>query len=219
MIDVAVLWAELRRLEQQRRFEGNPYPNGMCPFPFRLTGQGFFPGGDGLWRDPGSVALPSAGKIETHGVVFLGNDFGTLRQYEKYRVRGYEDPWTWKNVKRRVMEADIPVSSTFFTNAVIGLRSEGTALQERHWSRDKAFFDLCGDFLHFQLSELKPNLLVVLGPKAREAFDALGKHQFKAEVLYAPHPYPDHMNAAQQQTSVKKLREVYTALRQGSETR
>jgi hypothetical protein len=123
--NVSQLWDKIAELESETRFERNAYPKGMCPFPFRLRGQGFFPGGDGLWRDDSEVTAVRAGTLPENGVLFLGNDFGTLSSYESLRSRSYENPWTWRNVKRRVIEAGIPVDKTFFTNATLGLRTEG----------------------------------------------------------------------------------------------
>ena len=45
VVAVEVLWARLRDMENKRRFQGLAYPSGMSVFPFRLGGQGFFPGG------------------------------------------------------------------------------------------------------------------------------------------------------------------------------
>jgi hypothetical protein len=63
--------------------EGKPYPDGMAPFLGRLTGQGFFPGGDGLWRDDSRIKLSSTSPFPIGGIMFRGNDFGTLQTFEK----------------------------------------------------------------------------------------------------------------------------------------
>jgi hypothetical protein len=66
-------------MEEEKRFNGKAYPEGMSVFPFRLAGQGFFPGGDGLWRDDTQLAASSPGLVSVGGIMFLGNDFGTCR--------------------------------------------------------------------------------------------------------------------------------------------
>jgi hypothetical protein len=74
----------------------------MSPFPFKLLGQGFFPGGDGLWRDDSALDQQSSGVLPIGGIVFLGNDFGTLTTYQKLRSKGFENPPTWRRLKERI---------------------------------------------------------------------------------------------------------------------
>lgn len=112
-IEVGQLWAQIELMENQRRFHGLAYPEGQGPFPFKLTGQGFFPSGDGLWREDNELSVESSKKIRREGVMFLGNDFGTLRSYESLRLKGFENPVTWKNLKSRVRRAKIPPNYAF----------------------------------------------------------------------------------------------------------
>jgi hypothetical protein len=65
--DVMKLWAKLERMEQEQRFNGAAYPVGMTRFPFRLKGQGFFPGEDGLWRDEGHISRRALGALVRMG--------------------------------------------------------------------------------------------------------------------------------------------------------
>jgi hypothetical protein len=95
-IEVGELWARIELMESQRRFDAHAYPGGQGPFPFRLAGQGFFPGGDGLWREDSELSVESSKKIRREGIMFLGNDFGTLRSYESLRLKSFENPITWK---------------------------------------------------------------------------------------------------------------------------
>jgi hypothetical protein len=81
--EIEALWNRISQLEAELRFAGKPYPDGMAPFPGRLTGQGFFPGGDGLWRDDSRIKLSSTSSFPVGGIMFLGNDFGTLQTFEK----------------------------------------------------------------------------------------------------------------------------------------
>ncbi len=178
-------------MEQQRRFDGMPYPVGMAPFPFRLKGQGFFPGGDGLWRDEQGLFDASKGSISTDGILFLGNDFGTLKSYLKLQPAGYENVPTWRNVKKRAVGAGLPTDSLFFTNTILGLREEGSALSKQSWKKMPRFANFCGEFLNFQLAAIRPRLVVIMGPDARVSFDAFAKASYKGEVLYTTHPYGD----------------------------
>ncbi len=189
--DVMTLWAKLESMERERRFDGAPYPGGMTSFPFRLKGQGFFPGGDGLWRDEGHISKPSSGSVGLSGIMFLGNDFGTLASYKKLQVNGFENVPTWRHIKKRAIAAQLPAGALFFTNTILGLREEGTALTKQSWKKMPKFAEFCGEFLRFQLQTVKPRLVVVMGPDARESFDAFGKASFAGKVLYTTHPYAD----------------------------
>jgi len=205
VVSVGSLWRRLEAMEEERRFDGRAYPVGMSCFPFRLKGQGFFPGGDGLWRDDLHVAQVSQGLAAVGGVMFLGNDFGTLKSYERLRKKGFEDPLTWKHVKQRVCRAELPASFTFFTNAVMGLRDGGTALEKKDWDGLPRFKAYCYEFLAFQIETLRPRLTVVMGPAPQRTINSLavgrtvapgrfpsmrfGSHV--ATVFFSTHPYGD----------------------------
>jgi hypothetical protein len=178
-------------MEREMRFDGSPYPTGICRFPFRLTGQGFFPGGDGLWHEDGELGIEKDAILPRNGAVFLGNDFGTLRSYLKLENRGYENVPTWRHIKSRVLSAGIPPEKTFFTNAIVGLREDGSALDKESRQRMPAFSEFCGEFLRFQLKFLAPKLIVIMGPNASEAFNSFAKGSDKFETLYTTHPYAD----------------------------
>jgi hypothetical protein len=185
------LWSRLDQMENELRFQGKPYPSGMCKFPFHLRGQGFFPGGDGLWRDSEDLSQPKQGLLPRDGAVFIGNDFGTLSSYLKLRDKGFENVPTWRHIKIRIENAEIPKEKTFFTNAILGLRENGTALGKRSWMAMRTFAEFCGDFLRFQLDILSPRLVVVMGPDAQLAFDAFGKQHCTCPLIYTTHPYGD----------------------------
>jgi len=210
--NVMTLWAKLESMEQEQRFEGGAYPVGMARFPFRLKGQGFFPGGDGLWRDEGHISEASSGSVDHHGIVFLGNDFGTLAGYKKLQKNGYENVPTWRHIKKRALAAQLPVGKLFFTNTILGLREEGTALTKQSWKRVPRFAEFCGEFLRFQLQTVNPRLVVVMGPYARESFDAFGKAAFPGSVLYTTHPYADfNFPAERLAADVAILRDAWQA--------
>lgn len=189
--NISLLWRRLEDLEQERRFDGDPYPKGMCPFPFRLQGQGFFPGGDGLWREEGELHLESSGQLPRNGIMFIGNDFGTVKSYSKLVSRRFENPPTWKHIKVRIQKAELPVEATFFTNAILGLREEGTALTKKSWQKLPRFSEFCGEFLQYQFAILEPRLVVIMGPDAKDAFDTFAKNKYRGHTLYTGHPYAD----------------------------
>src|SRR5579859_6771598 len=132
--EVELLWKRIHELETECRFAGKPYPNGMAVFPGRLTGQGFFPGGDGLWREDNSIKFSLTAPFPVGGIMFLGNDFGTLKSFKKVLPRGYEDVPTWRHLRQRLNKATIPGEIGFYTNAVLGLRTDKNALGKTDWS-------------------------------------------------------------------------------------
>src|SRR6266576_2133772 len=100
-----ILRNRLLRLEREIRFNGKPYPDGLAPFPGMLAGQGFFPGGDGLWRDDAHLHDGPLCDFAPGGIMFLGNDFGNLDSFKKLLRKGYENPTTWRNLKLRLSRA------------------------------------------------------------------------------------------------------------------
>lgn len=205
LVSVGSLWDRLLSMEAEKRFDGRPYPAGMSSFPFRLKGQGFFPGGDGLWREDDQLAQASSGMVPLGGIIFLGYDFGTVRSFEKLRKKGYENPLTWKHVKQRVKRADLASSVMFFTNAVMGLRDAGTALEKKNWDATPKFRAFCGEFLVYQVEITKPRLVVVMGPDSRKTVECLAVGKTVAPgrfpkmqignqlvtVYFSTHPYGD----------------------------
>ena len=177
-------------MEGERRFDGEPYPKGMCKFPGRLPGQGFFPGGDGLWRDDSRLNEPSNGRVAVGGAAFFGNDWGTRSSFAKISEKGSKNVPTWRHLKSRIGKAGIPSNRVFFTNVIMGLREEGTALQARDWQADQRFSDFCLEFLRFQLDFLKPKVVVAMGSKAQEQFNRLADIT-KLPMVFTTHPYAD----------------------------
>lgn len=216
-VDATTLWSKLESMEQEERFDGTAYPVGMARFPFRLKGQGFFPGGDGLWRNEGHISESGPGSVFQNGIVFLGNDFGTLSSYNKLRMKGFEDVATWRHIKKRSLAAQLPVGALFFTNTIMGLREGGTALTKQSWKEMPKFAEFCGEFLRFQLQTVKPRLVVVMGPDARESFNAFGKASFYGSVLYTTHPYADfNFGPERLATDVNSLRDAWQSASKGA---
>ena len=93
----------------------------------------------------------------------------------------------------------------FSTNAVMGLRTKGTALNKSDWGSHPIFLEFCREFFVYQVETLKPRLLVILGPIARSTIETLipgkstdnsgtrlarvGNHT--VSVIHTTHPYGD----------------------------
>ncbi len=162
-MSVDLLRSHLTALEAEGRFGGRAYPEGQEPFPRTLVGQGFFPGGDGLWRDPDPVALrqPSPYAFPVRGIMFLGHDFGTLKTFRTRKL--HENPITWRCLRQRLGRAGIPGWLGFYTNAYLGLRSDRPALADP--MDHPGYSAACAEYLAFQIRTQRPKLIVVLGPK------------------------------------------------------
>jgi hypothetical protein len=225
LVSVTRLWDRLHEMEEEKRFDGRSYPFGMSCFPFKLTGQGFFPGGDGLWREDALISKSSSGFVATKGIMFLGNDFGTCKSYERLRKKGFENPLTWKHVKQRILRAELPLSHTFFTNAVMGLRNEGTALEKKDWDKFPMFKDFCREFLIYQVETIRPKLIVVMGPVPKATLgslsitEAITPERFPAfkigsnvsTIYYCTHPYGDfNFDEARKVRDGLELRDAWT---------
>ncbi len=201
MIDI--LRTKLKSMEDLKRFSGSSYPQEYVQFPRILIGQGFFPGGDGLWRDDDirKMRQPSQYTFPKNGIMFLGNDFGSLVGFAK--LKSHENPPTWRNLRRRLIIAKIPGEIGFYTNAYLGLRSDRDALAKALVSSEYEFF--CKEFLEFQISIQSPRLIVVLGDRPSNLLHqvleypittsgevVLGKmSNFVTTIVTVTHPYSD----------------------------
>ncbi len=170
---LARLKGAIRALEWERRFEGRPYPAGLTPFPEEtLAGQGFFPGGDGLWRESPCDPPPSAFPIG--GVMILGNDFGLADHddpkspgFRQCLQAGFENPPTW-TIKETLRQAGIPEERCFFTNSYLGLRIRPPVQGASPGLKCPGFAPMCRSFLEFQLELMRPSLVVLLGHEPRK---------------------------------------------------
>jgi hypothetical protein len=193
-MNVSRLWQQLEKLENEHRFDGAAYPDGLAPFPFRLSGQGFFPGGDGLWRDKASA--PSTGELPTGGILFLAADFGTLGSYNKLCTRGYQNELAWKNLRRRILDAGLPTTKIFCSKIYPGLRTDQRALGVYPAVHNPEFPLFSAEMLRFQIEVLSPKLIVSLGP-VPEIFVHRFNHLLvlhdgsRPAVFFTPHPGRD----------------------------
>ncbi len=195
-MSVDYLRHHLNALEAEGRFGGRAYPEGLERFPRTLVGQGFFPGGDGLWRDVGPTTLrqPSPYAFPTGGIMFLGNDFGTLESFQRLNL--HENPPTWRWLRQRLDHARIPGWLGFYTNAYLGLRTDRAALA--HPVDHPGYSAACAEYLALQIRTQMPKLIVVLGERpARLLGPLVGLKNFEIGAAK-----PGHFDA----TSILTLR-------------
>jgi uracil-DNA glycosylase len=174
MNQIALLRESISFLERENRFGGAPYPPSLSPFPGVLTGQGFFPGGDGLWHP--DITKPTDKPFPEHGIMVLGNDFGVLSDFEGCLERGFEDPKTW-NIKATLHRAGVPLSECFFTNAYLGLRRLKPSTGCSPGLLTDGFAKMCADFFDLQVSIQQPRGIICLGKEPR---------QFLAHKVFGP---------------------------------
>lgn len=132
-------------------------PVRVLPVPeVRIAGSAFFPGGDGLWQ---ATSDPRG------GVMVVGKIFGCLADFEKSRDRGHEDMGmsTWKRLLV-LLEGLIDLNRCFFTNAYPGLL-EGMD-NDAEFLRPLWYRVRCEEFMQWQMAEVKPRLILALGPFA-----------------------------------------------------
>jgi hypothetical protein len=160
---IECLRRELAEIEQSARFQGRPYPIGIEPFPRALAGQGFFPGGDGLWRrdTPEALRQRSPYAFPQNGIMYLGNDFGSLAGFQRLKL--HENPPTWRWLRMRLLAGGIAGEIGFYTNAYLGLRGDRSALA--HPIANPDYSSLCAEYLGTQVRYQSPRLIVVLGQR------------------------------------------------------
>jgi hypothetical protein len=167
----------IAELESERAFKGRSYLEGLTGFPGVLPGQGFFPGGDGLWRNIPS--LTDTPPFPVGGVVVLGNDFGCEDNPDPKNPgfiqcldRGFEDPPTW-GIKETLRKAHTPGESCFFTNSYLGLRTKTDSANPCESTgpspgvQNGTFTEMCRAFLAFQIETQRPRMIVCLGHEPR----------------------------------------------------
>ena len=200
---IEVLFERLREMEASKRFNGSSYPSELVPFPRRLVGQGFFPGGNGLWRsdEPAKMRAPSTCQFPENGIMFLGNDFGSVFGFSRLKL--HENPPTWRHLRVRLRHANIDGEIGFYTNAFLGLRNDRNALA--HPINDKQYDQFCGEFLEFQILTQRPKLIVILGERPNTLFRQVVSCNFASvgtvakaslgslltNVITVSHPYSD----------------------------
>jgi hypothetical protein len=139
--------------------ENEEYPDGVLPVPTAIQGTAFFPGGHGLWMEDGEPTFPEG------GIMVLGHDFHSVTEYVRSRERGKEDlnAPTWRNLRRLLTEAEVPLQHCFFTNFFMGLREGEATTGPFPGRKDLDFVQRCAAFFLHQLRAQQPRAVVVLG--------------------------------------------------------
>ena len=151
-----------QRMEEMQGKEGEAYPPCVVPIPYYLTGRGFFPGGDGIWRDSHQISQPASVAFPTDGIMVLGQDFGSLKEYPA-QSRSYEldSLLTWKYLVPRLRDAHVPFDRVFFSNGLLGLRRVGSNDGRHPGLSIPTYVQMCSEFLRFQIAVQNPRLIVI----------------------------------------------------------
>jgi hypothetical protein len=194
MYEIELLRKRIRALESENRFDGNkPYPTDLTKVPGVLLGQGFFPGGDGLWRD--RPESRDHDNFPSGGIMILGNDFGCLDNpdpkspgFRQCLANGsFENPPTW-NIKETLRRAGLPGNGCFFTNAYLGLRRGTNSKGKSPGLKDPDFRPMCAEFLEYQLGIQRPILIVCLGHEPRRLLASIllaEKHAWRKSMPFS----------------------------------
>lgn len=134
------------------------YPDSLKEVCCEIKGLGFFPGARGLWEiNDFSLADKS--------IMVLGHDFGAERDYQLSVTRGSENvqSLTWKNLITLLKEYNLNPKDIFFTNAIMGVRTNSSALGKSPAFDHQEFLKDCKTFLIEQINTQRPNLIIALG--------------------------------------------------------
>lgn len=150
-----------------------PYSPGTEAVPERMSGTAFFPGGSGLWRPARGDSLP---EMPVGGAMLIGQDFDTKVIYDRLKEKGEEtrSP-TWRSLLELLEDASISPKDCFFTNAWMGLRSNGPSTGPYAGSLDAGFTARCTAFLACQLATQRPRLIVTLGKQSPQMLMKLSR--------------------------------------------
>ena len=116
----------------------------------------FFPGGTGFW---------SNSEASKPDIMVIGQDFGMESDYLNI-LNGFKkdtDTPTWKNLIKLFESTNIDLNRCFYTNAYMGLRTNGTKIGQMPGSNNNSVFQSNRDFLAYQIHILKPKYIITLG--------------------------------------------------------
>jgi len=143
-----------------KEFDNETYPEGVVPLFDRIEGTSFFPGGDGLWKYENDIT-----DIRIGGIMVIGHNFDNVSGFKKSLALGSESlacP-TWKNLRILFQEANIDLTSCYFTNAYMGLMNSQSNIGVFPGSKSSSFRKQCLDFLEYQISIQQPQTIITLG--------------------------------------------------------
>ncbi len=177
----------------------------------RIDGTGFFPGGIGLWR--GDLPHGTAPDIFPKNiVVFLGNNFGMVKDLDGCVHRGVErlNVGAWKYLLEYQQVAGISPCDSFYTNVFTGLHPNSKKSNSGRMEAGKVFEHQCRTFLVKQIEIVRPKLVVILGVPAREQWEQLTEVPCKSVAVIHPSGIWCNRSALQR---VKAIEEQGTLIR------
>jgi hypothetical protein len=147
------------------------YKSGMVNR-FKELDYGFFPIGSGILTEKCKV---EEAEIEEHGIMVLGNDFGTCEYLSTKceNKRENEKNSTIKNLQQIISNND----RTFYTNFFLGLRIGG-AMIKRIVPLEDEYKAFCYKFFLTQLNKINPSIVICLGNDVRFILYEFFKDQF-----------------------------------------
>jgi hypothetical protein len=139
--------------------------------------------------------------------MFIGQDFGSVDRYPPQAK-----PWeldnvaTWRFLTKRIKQSGIPGASSFFTNALLGLRKEGPTIGQNQCISNPKYTGICRDFLAYQIEVLDPRFIVIFKSVDQVIYSPLFSSSSSVQdnmhtvvckgrtrvVLVTQHPSSDH---------------------------
>jgi hypothetical protein len=133
-------------------------PEGTSILPSRggLAGPAFFPEGFGLQNPTGEAAWPN--------IMAVGHNFGCEDYRNEINASGREDDKaTWRNLRRSLTDADVPIESCFMTNWFVGLQPGNKQVGGFLSRPDSRYERECSELLLEQIGTLNPVVILLLG--------------------------------------------------------
>ena len=133
-------------------------PEGTDILPARggLPGPAFFPEGFGLQNPTVDARWPN--------IIAVGHNFGCEAYRNEIDAAGREDDRaTWRNLRRLLADADVPIESCFMTNWFVGLQPGNKQVGEFLARPDSRYERECSELLLEQIRTLKPKVILLLG--------------------------------------------------------
>lgn len=149
----------------------------------------FFPGGAGLVNT--NTLL---NKID---YIFVGNDFGLLKDYESYSDNSKYEMVTLSNLYSFLDENKelLDINKIFFTNIILGARDNSqkvTGLSSG--AKNSDFVKYSFDFFEDTVSLIKPKAIVLLGKPVMSIFSKRHKHLYKLTQKNFYNIYTENVN-------------------------
>lgn len=133
-----------------------PRATRLLPVRGGLSGAAFFPEGFGLQNPTADAPWPS--------IIAVGHNFGCEDYRNELDAAGREDDKpTWRNLRRLLSDADVPIESCFMTNWFVGLQWGNKQLGEFLSLSDLRYERKCEELLLEQIRELNPEVILLLG--------------------------------------------------------